>query len=232
MEKPSDKEFDSPSILTTSDSQIIERETDTMRKSLKESGVETFCSDEEIATQDAENIANHLTKLQTLYKNKGETPPIRNVSPEDIIQRSKNGHFLLRDKADNRIVACIFLYKYMKLYEWHLLYERVTLRKDTDFRHNFKKEHPDCIQDMSIGQYLMSFMTLKVGNEALVSVTSSPHIIANNKALWYYILSRDALPPQLEQLLMEYKDLGDPSYDEKSFCLNEKCFRLLEKEKR
>lgn len=57
-------------------------------------------------------------EAELLAKSQGIEAPLKRVAASEIIERATNGHILLKDTSDhNRILACIFLYKYDQHYQ-------------------------------------------------------------------------------------------------------------------
>lgn len=184
-----------------------------------------------ISLEDASYIHHKLVEAELLAKSQGLEAPLKRVEIDEIMERASNGHILLKNKADdNRIVACIFLYKYNQRYQWQEVYERVTLWKDNVFWNIYSKD-PIVQQQrnttLPVGKYLMWKITRELGHNPLLSVTDSPVVVKNNMEMGYHILARKHLPPQFRDLLWEYKELAEKKYGDKFFCLNDLFYQLV-----
>ncbi len=204
---------------------------DTSWEIFAEHGIETLYS-HDISVEDATYIHNKLVEAEHLAHEQGKESPLKRVKIEEIIDRAHNGHILLKNKADhNRIVGCIFLYKYNKRYQWAETYERVTLWKDSAFWNQYSKLHSnDKEKSLPMWKYLMWKMTREVGNQPLLSVTDNTVVVNNNKEMWYTILLRKHLPLHIRNLLSEYKKLWDRNYADKFFCFNTLFYELVSQE--
>ena len=195
-----------------------------------EHGIETLYS-QVISLEDAEYINQKLVEAEQIAKHQGKESALKRVEVEDIIKRASNGHILLKNKADhNRIVGCIFLYKYDQRYQWAEAYERVTLWKDSAFWNQYGKQFGETASDqkpLAMGKYLMWKITREVWHKPLLSVTDNPVVVNNNIEMGYHILARKHLPPQLKILLSEYKELSEKKYSDKFFCLNDLFYQLV-----